>query len=127
MSEQSNWIKQQKIIESKYDLKFESKTQERLFYEMFYALLFSRRHVGRRYYSDFDIYITFSALCMLPYPGKTRAYQNDIEQIKFLYYNVPVIRKIILNSLRKPNLSFRKIQSSETEYFRDVEDLFPRF
>lgn len=135
-------------IEEKFNLKFNSHNQKKLFFEMFNELLESRvtivritskgrgtlrpvtsspkRYIVRmkREVKPFDIEICLAALCMLNWPGKSAEYKQQIEEIKNLYYNNFVTRKLILNSL-KNNVStkFKNIQTKNAVYFLNLNDL----
>lgn len=135
-------------IEKSFNLKFNSQNQEKLFFEMFDALLESRisnirmtptrRRIIRpvlssskrfavrkkREITQFDIEICLAALCMLNWPGKSSEYKQQIEEIKNLYYSNVLTRKLILNSLRN-NVSnkFKNIKTKNEAYFLNLNDL----
>lgn len=135
-------------IEERFNLKFNSNSQEIYFFEMFNALLDARVSAlrtttsGRRMFRPmasasrksrlllkrettlFDIEICLAALCMLNWPGKTSEYKQQIDEIKDLYYNNFLTRKLILNSLRNNiNIRFKNIQSRNELYFFNINDL----
>lgn len=110
-------------IEIEYSLSFENQDEQRMFFEMFYALLKSR--VGRKPVTSFDIKISLAALCMLPWPGKSTSYRESIEKIKRLYFSNPESRILIIYSLLKGTTTkFKRLQSESNPYFTDIYDLF---
>lgn len=132
-------------IEERFNLKFPDPLQEQLFFEMFNALLQSRitsntrisrkkrrikifsrnlRIRVKREATLFDIEICLAALCVLNWPGKTSQYKKQIEEVKNSYYNNPISRKIILNSLSNSiNIKFKNIQKRDNVYFENINDL----
>lgn len=136
-------------IEEKFNLKFNSTIEEQLFFEMFNTLLESRVSTiisaqrGRRtprvvrrgssYFirarikrevTPFDIEICLAALCMLNWPGKSSEYKQQIEEIKYLYYNNIISRKLILNAFKNSvNNNFRNVQNRNQPFFFNLNDL----
>lgn len=135
-------------IENQYNLSFKSKQNEKLFFEIFEALLESRLTiVPRRYYhlsrqrgilkhnrgrmllhrrqpTEFDIEICMAALCAINWPGKTPQYKNEIENLKQLYFENQFARGIILNAFKQNlNPNFRNINNIKIEYFKSLSDL----
>ena len=139
-------------IEKRYELRFRSEEEERLFFEMFTALLESRvtplvrrrpvrdrRSSNLRHYrkapiqnrsskrtpNEFDIHICLAALCMVNWPGKSLRYREEVDKMKKLYYSSPVARDYIKNSLKNGTSSkFRFIKSIRTPFFETLDDLF---
>lgn len=134
-----------RYIEQTYNLKFTSRQNEVLFFEMFNTLLtsrialsrrsFFRPKIGRQVYrptglarqkpTELDINICLAALCAISWPGKTAQYQREIEAVKRLYYENQIARNFILSALRSSlNPDFINLTSSKSSYFRSLGDLF---
>lgn len=139
-------------IERKYEIGFRNEEEERLFFEMFTALLESRitpsvrrrpvrdrRSSNMRPYrkvpshgrttkklpNEFDIHICLAALCMVNWPGKSLRYREEVDKMKKLYYSNPIARDFIKNSLKNgTSTKFRFIKSVRTPFFNTIDDLF---
>jgi len=143
-----NFRLDQRSIEKNYNLKFNNKQNETLFFEMFEVLLesrltiiprryrnISRQRVSLKYYrnnrflarrqpTEFDIQICMAALCAINWPGKTPQYRNEIENLKKLYFENQFARGLILNAFQQNlNPNFRNINNTEIQYFRSLSDL----